>query len=60
MWRRCLEGSLRRVVTKLRITAQLIKVADGLLAELGDEVVMGWRWLGHIWDRDDPAARFPS
>jgi hypothetical protein len=37
---------------------------DGLqvsfLAELGDEVVMGWRWLGHIWDRDDPAARFPS
>ena len=37
---------------------------DGLqvsfLVELGDEVVMGWRWLGHIWDRDDPAARFPS
>jgi hypothetical protein len=37
---------------------------DGLqvsfLAELGDEVVMGWRWLGHIWDYDDPAARFPS
>ena len=37
---------------------------DGLqvsfLAELGDEVVMGWRWLGHIWDREDPAARFPS
>ena len=37
---------------------------DGLqvsfLAELGDEVVMGWRWLGHIWDRDDPAARFPT
>lgn len=37
---------------------------DGLqvsfLAEFGDEVVMGWRWLGHIWDRDDPAARFPS
>ena len=30
------------------------------LTALGDEVVMTWYWLDHVWDSSDPAARFTS
>jgi hypothetical protein len=28
------------------------------LTGLGDEVVIAWYWLDHIWDKTNPAARF--